>query len=634
MTTSPTRVASFFAPTRDADATDTDLLHRFTTDGDDSAFSAIVARHGPMVFGVCRRVLADWHLAEDAFQATFLVLARRANAISPPGAIAGWLHGVAYNVAKSARRAKLRRFQRERTTDDLPESEASPEQSPDVELLGVLDDELRKLPTKYRDLLVACDLEGRRREPVARSFDIPEGTLSSRLTAARKMLAERLTRRGIAPAMVAAIAAGSPVVVACEVPRAALATAARFGSNASRTVPEAVSTLAFNAIRAMTMRKFLPYSFLVLAATATLGLAAANLPTEQPPPEAPRATTALLAQVPAPAPAKTEPKPLPQGPNKLLVIRSGKLVLIDPDGKNEKTLAEATDQNLKNLPTTALLGPDGKTYVVQVMGVIPPDDGTPGAKRAPTSLHVRKLDDKDADTELNVQCQMFVWSPDGSEILCSEFEDGQDKAPETKHFLVNVKTKKRTDVKLPSDHIVTDWTRDGKYFVTTRISGDLENPLARLYLMNRDGTEHKALTGEKERALLGRISPDGKQALFLRAEFPLETPAEKKARQDAGKRGPEPKKVFSLLDIGTGKMTPIADVPLNAELQAYCWSPDSKKIAYSWREIHEGKPEDLISKETESHLIVCDPDGKNQRTILSEKGAGQWHVTLSGLDWR
>jgi RNA polymerase sigma factor (sigma-70 family) len=631
MTTSPTRVASFFAPTRDADATDTDLLHRFTTDGDDTAFAAIVARHGPMVFGVCRRVLADWHLAEDAFQATFLVLARRANAISPPGAIAGWLHGVAYNVAKNARRANLRRFQRERPTHDLPESEASPEQSPDAELLGVLDDELRKLPTKYRDLLVACDLEGRRREPVARSFGIPEGTLSSRLTAARKMLAERLTRRGIAPALVAAIAAGSPVVLACEAPRAVLATAARFGSNASCTVPEAVSTLASNAIRAMTMRKFLPYSFLILAATAALGLAAANRVADQPLPEAPRAAATPLAQVPVPAPAQAEPKPLPKGPNKLLVIRSGNLVLIDPNGKNEKKLT--TDDT--NRPLIAILSPDGKSYAILVQGVVPPNVvGTPPGKRIPTTIYVRNLDEKEPGTDLGVQCQTFMWSPDGSELVCTEFEDGQNKVPETKHFLVNVKTKKKTDLKLPTDHIVTDWTHDGKYFVTMGVNNDEEDPLARLYLMNRDGTEHKALTGEKELALYGRISPDGKQVLVLRGEFEKETPAEKKARQDAGKPRPEPKQVLSLLNITTGKMTPVADVPLNAEIQGYCWSPDSKKIAYAWREIHEGKPEDLVSKETESHLIVCDPDGKNQKTILSEKGAGQWHVTLSGLDWR
>ena len=94
----------------------------------------------------------------------------------------------------------------------------------------MLDDELRKLPGKYRELLVACDLEGRPRQPVAEGLGIPEGTLSSRLTTARKMLATRLAKRGIAPAVVASVAANGPSVVACEVPRALLASAARIGS--------------------------------------------------------------------------------------------------------------------------------------------------------------------------------------------------------------------------------------------------------------------------------------------------------------------------------------------------------------------------------------------------------------------
>ena len=72
----------------------------------------------------------------------------------------------------------------------------------------------------------------------------------------------------------------------------------------------------------------------------------------------------------------------------------------------------------------------------------------------------------------------------------------------------------------------------------------------------------------------------------------------------------------------------------NAEIQGYCWSPDGKRIAYTWRQLHDGKPEDVIDRETESHLVTCDPDGKNQQTILSEKGQGQWHVTLAGVDWR
>ncbi|AMV30266.1 ECF RNA polymerase sigma factor SigE [Gemmata sp. SH-PL17] len=274
MTSQAARVSGLLAPTRDAGASDADLLNRFVTDRDGPAFTALVARHGPMVFGVCQRIVRDWHTAEDAFQATFLVLARKAASISPPGAVAGWLHGVARLVAKDARRAELRRTAREHTTADQLEPVARLANT-DNDLRGALDDELRKLPGKYRDLLVACDLEDRPRAPVAVSLGIPEGTLSSRLTTARKMLAERLAKRGIAPGIVAAIALSGPQLVACEVPRMVLTSTARLGSDATGAVPIAVTALASRAIRAMTYRILVPVALFTFAAISALGAALA-----------------------------------------------------------------------------------------------------------------------------------------------------------------------------------------------------------------------------------------------------------------------------------------------------------------------------------------------------------------------
>jgi Tol biopolymer transport system component len=237
-------------------------------------------------------------------------------------------------------------------------------------------------------------------------------------------------------------------------------------------------------------------------------------------------------------------------------------------------------------------------------------------------LYIHKLDEKGPGTDLGVETESFVWSPDGTEIACTLGEFGGEKAPETTHTVINVTTKAKTALKIPSGHIITDWSRDGKFFLTMAIAVKDEKPSARLYLMNRDGTEHKALTDETQLSMMGKMSPDGNRVLFVGVTLP------------AKDKPVPPKRDMMVLDIATGKTTKVEDVPLNAELQGYCWSPDGKKIAYSWREVHEGKPEDLINKETESHVIVSDPDGKNAKTILTEKGAGQWHVTIGGMDWR
>src|SRR5947208_2527963 len=153
------------------------LLDCFISRRDEAAFEAIVRRHGPMVMGVCRRVLRDQHDAEDAFQATFLVLARKAAAIVARELLAGWLYGVAFNTSLKARAAAARRRGRERPVTELPDPPAPPE-SPWHDLWPVLDQELSSLPEWYRVPIVLCDLEGKTRKEAARQLGWPEGTLS------------------------------------------------------------------------------------------------------------------------------------------------------------------------------------------------------------------------------------------------------------------------------------------------------------------------------------------------------------------------------------------------------------------------------------------------------------------------
>ena len=165
--------------------TDGQLLGRFAATRDEASFTALVRRHGPMVLGVCRRVLGDFHDAEDAFQATFLVLARKAASVVKRESVSCWLHGVAYHTALRAGAAIGRRRTRERQVENMPHPEVMPTEARDW--LPLLDRELNRLPEKYRTAIVVCDLEGRTRREAARQLRITEGTLSSRLARGRTL---------------------------------------------------------------------------------------------------------------------------------------------------------------------------------------------------------------------------------------------------------------------------------------------------------------------------------------------------------------------------------------------------------------------------------------------------------------
>ena len=172
------------------------MLADYVDRGEAAALSALVHRHGPMVWGVCRRILADYHDAEDAFQATFLVFVRRAESIAPRELLANWLYGVAHQTALKARANRAKRSFREKQVKTMPEpSQIDRETWRDIRL--ILDDELSRLPEKYRTVIVLCDLEERSRKEVARQLGCPEGTIAGRLTRGRALLARRITRRGV-----------------------------------------------------------------------------------------------------------------------------------------------------------------------------------------------------------------------------------------------------------------------------------------------------------------------------------------------------------------------------------------------------------------------------------------------------
>jgi RNA polymerase sigma factor (sigma-70 family) len=242
-----------------AGETDDQLLGRFVAHRDESAFAELVRRHGPMVLGVCRRVLTDAHDAEDAFQATFLVLARKARSLADQPSLGAWLYGVAHRAALKAKAMAARRRAREAAVARPEGVEGMAEPS---DVLAIIELELGRLPKKYREALVLCVLCGRPRKEVAEQLGVPEGTLASRLAKAREMLAARLHRRGlVAPAaVVAATTCDAPTRAAVP---SSLADAAVKG--ATGTVPAAVGRIASEVTRAMFLNKFRTGAFLLAA---------------------------------------------------------------------------------------------------------------------------------------------------------------------------------------------------------------------------------------------------------------------------------------------------------------------------------------------------------------------------------
>jgi len=231
-----------------AGLTDGQLLERFIATRDNAALAVLVRRHAPMVWGVCRRLLHRHQDAEDAFQATFLVLVRKAASVMPREMVVNWLHGVAYQTARKLRATTAKTMAREKQQPIILEAEAEATASqPYDDLLPLLDQELARLPDKYRVPVLLCDLEGKSRKEAARQLGLPEGTVASRLSRARTMLAKRLTRHGAALsadmlgtalAQEAGAAGAPPPLVAATIKAAQLVAAGHAGAVSVATNPK------------------------------------------------------------------------------------------------------------------------------------------------------------------------------------------------------------------------------------------------------------------------------------------------------------------------------------------------------------------------------------------------------------
>jgi RNA polymerase sigma factor (sigma-70 family) len=259
--------------------TDGALLERVATRREEAAFAALVRRYGPLVLAVCRRVLRQEQDAEDAFQATFLVLVRKAGSIGKRESVGSWLYSVACRTARKARGTRARRQMRETELSDVPAAEASPEWL-GQEIRAVLDEEVNRLPAKYRLPFVFCYFEGKTNEQAARLLGCPLGTVLSRLARARERLRGRLTRRGLAfPAALVAVILAERAALA-EVPallvEATVRSAALFAGGqavAAGATSARVAALARGVLREQLLAKLTKAAgVLVLAGLVALCL--------------------------------------------------------------------------------------------------------------------------------------------------------------------------------------------------------------------------------------------------------------------------------------------------------------------------------------------------------------------------
>jgi RNA polymerase sigma factor (sigma-70 family) len=368
------------AALREGGPTDGELLEGFLAVGDEAAFAELMYRHGPMVLGVCRRVLGNAHDAEDAFQATFLVLARRAAAVRPRDLVGNRLYGVACRTALKARTAAARRRARERQVPDVPTTEPAAE-AVWRDLQPLLDEELNRLPDRYRVPVVLCDLEGRSQREAARQLGWPDGTLATRLTRARRLLAQRLTRRGVALSAGAVAlmltqqaAASVPAALAANTVQAAALAAA--GKAVTAVVSAEVVALTQGVLQAMFLTK-VKSALIVLILVGVLGAGTAllghrGLGGQSPAAEAAAVPQERAAQERRPDTSGDRAQDRGQGRDAPTLL--GRVVEVAKDGKSITVAASLRD---RDNPSKVTIQVNEKTKILYT-GV-----GPDGAKLAP-----------------------------------------------------------------------------------------------------------------------------------------------------------------------------------------------------------------------------------------------------------
>jgi RNA polymerase sigma factor (sigma-70 family) len=551
-----------------ASASDPQLLERFLAGHDATAFAALVRRHGPMVFGVCRRLLPNAHDAEDAFQATFLVLVRRAASLGRPERLGNWLYGVAYRTALKARGRAARRHEQPLTDVPGPDTVAELVWR---ELRPALDEELHRLPEKYRTPVVLCYLEGVSKREAARRLGWPEGTLSTRLHRARELLRGRLARRGLALSAGVLAVALSRGTAPAAVPAALTSLTAKVASLGT-AVPAPVAALAEGVLRSMCWHKLKVALAALLAAgllAAGLGGALPRAPAEAQGPDAKAAPA--VAPEDRPAEKAVEPKTL-------RLDKDVKQVVWSADGKLMASAAFRTEKR-----------PGGADDDLEWFSTVKVWDAASG-KEIISRGELK-----------NAGLVGLGFTPDGATLALSYFR-GMREGSQVELWDARKGELKKT-IELDYGRIVPRFAvaPDGKALAVLYAGDTDRDPKAadlqggvRLF-DPATGRAIRSVRGHKHMAISLAFSPDGK--LLATGGY----------RSDLDVR---------LWDAGTGKEVRVIHVA--AMVPSLAFSPDGKVLAIgqddgrvALRDAATGKQLRELKGATDSTLALCfSPDGR------------------------
>jgi len=597
--------------------TDAQLLTAFSGHRDPSAFALLVHRYGALVWAVCRRTTGDDFTAEDAFQATFLVLARKAGEVRPRHSVGGWLHRTATHIALKAR---TRRVFCRTVGPEHPAPE--PAEPIDPAALAVLDEEIARLPDLLREAVVLCELQSVPRREAAVRLGVAEGTVSSRLAAARKRLALRLRGRGVCLAGAAAgvFTLGGPV--GAGVPPVLIAVASALGADESPAVPLSVSALASREVRTMFLTP------LTLAASGTVALLAVAIGLW------PSGEAVATHAAPRPAAARA-PVPPPAPPREGVIVVNAfppypAALVLTPDGKEIREVAVGAAADPLNPGERSVcplglgrLSPDGKRLVAVIRVPIPQNNVGPWTR---DHLWVFDLGAKDGPTEAlmtDVRRPSAVWSADGKTLYGSHVDPEKVAAPREDEkpiplvsWVYDLATRKKAPLALPSGHQIVDLSPDGKTLLTVVFM--LSDPHAiRSYLVPLDTLKPRALTKTVFNGM--RFSPDGKWVLGNRAGKAADTP---------------PPVPLATVSVADGTERPIALPDKASWVYHACWSPDGKRIAFHWIEELAPPPGPVPvggnpPEQRASRVTVADADGRNPKIIVKRA-----EREVTGLDWK